>query len=322
MDSGLHISIQLTESCDLACRHCCTSSSPKVSTTLDPAYVLDILQQAKALDTSASALFTGGEVFYVRDLLYYAIACARELNLPYSINTNGSWTVDPAERIEVLRSILDIKRLTFSTDAYHKTAVPMGALGQTLREALDLGINTEIHYTYIQGDNFEDILAELDLTEPDLRARVDFSGVMPIGRGVHLDPSVFPEFEKREPCVAASTIMVRSTGAIFGCCGNSLYVPGQHDLRHGHVRATQLKDIVNARQTNLVLQAIRTVGARSLAEAAGVIDDNAMDQLMSKSPCGSCGLLLRERNKYKTRAAAERFQDQAQTLRALYYGEI
>jgi MoaA/NifB/PqqE/SkfB family radical SAM enzyme len=322
MDDSLHLGIQLTESCNLACRHCCTSSSPAVTTTLSSEYVRDLLQQAHDIDPTASVVFTGGEVFYVRDLLYYAIDVARELGLTYSINTNGSWAADPAERHDVLSSILDIHRLAFGADNYHGTAVPKRVVGIGLQEARKLGIEAMIRYTYAEGEDFEEVLVELGLHTPEERARVDFSGLMPVGRASRLDPGLFPVFPEREPCFAASTIMIRSTGGIYGCCGDSMYVPGKHDMRHGHVKTTALADVVAARETNIVLHALRTVGPRQLAASAGVISDRPSDEVFARSSCGSCHLLLQERNVSKARAAAAEFTDRVAVLRALHYGEV
>lgn len=322
MSEGFRVGIQLTESCNLACQHCCTTSSPKVTTTLDRGYVRDILHQVKDIDSSASVLFTGGEVFYVPDLLYYAIGLCRDLGLGYSLNTNATWAADQAERQRVLHSILDCQRIGFGTDIYHGTAVPRHIVGLAFTEALALGIEAIIRYTYTEGEDFEQVLSDLGLSTAEQRARVDFSGVMPVGRAVRLDPGVFPVFPEREPCGAASTIVIRSTGGIYGCCGDSMYVPGRHDLRHGHVKTTALKDVVEGRKTNLVLQTIRTVGARHLAAAAGVISDSPADEVFARSPCGSCHLLLQEKNKDKTRAAAEQLRDRVRALRALYYGEL
>ncbi|MDQ2873506.1 MAG: hypothetical protein M3Y33_01200 [Actinomycetota bacterium] len=293
-----------------------------MTTTLDREYLRDVLRQVKEIDPAAEVGFTGGEVFYVRELLYYAIGLVRDLGLTYSVTTNGSWGVDPAERQEVLHSILDVRKLGLSADVYHGTAVPRRAIGLALQEALELGIEAVIRYTYIEGEELEKVLKDLGLSTEDERSRVHFSGVMRVGRAVRLDPGVFPVFPEREPCLAASIVMIRSTGGIFGCCGESMYVRGQHDMRHGHVKRTPLKDVVEARKTNLVLQTIRTVGARPLAVAAGVIEDNPGDEAFARSPCGSCHLLLQEENKEKTRAAAEELRDRVGTLRALYYGEV
>ncbi|MBO3745254.1 radical SAM protein [Streptosporangiaceae bacterium NEAU-GS5] len=322
MFESLRVGVQLTESCNLACQHCSTFSSPKVTTTLDRGYVRDILQQVKQIDPDAEIGFTGGEVFYVRDLLYYAIGLVRELGLSYSVTTNGSWAMDPAERQEVLHSVLDAKKLGLSADIYHGTAVPRRAIGLALQEALELGIEAVIRYTYIEGEDFDKIVEELGLTTEEERARVHFSGVMRVGRAVRLDHSVFPMFPEREPCLAANIVMIRSTGGIFGCCGESMYVRGQHDLRFGHIRDTPLVDVMDNRDRNLVLQTIRTLGARPLAEAAGLVGDSDEEQVLGRSPCGSCHLLLQERNRDKTHAAAEELRDRVNALRALYYGEV
>lgn len=322
MFESLRVGMQLTESCNLACQHCSTNSSPKVTTKLDRGYVRDILQQVKDIDPQAEIGFTGGEVFYVRDLLYYAIGLVRELGLGYSITTNGTWAVDPAERQEVLHSILDVRKLGLSADIYHGTAVPRRAIGLALQEARALGLDAVLRYTYTEGEDLEQVLRDLGLSTEDERVRVHFSGVMKVGRAVRLDPSVFPMFPEREPCLAASIVMIRSTGGIYGCCGESMYVRGGHDLSFGNVKTTALKDVIDARNGNIVLQTIRTLGARPLAAAAGVISGSAGDEVFARSPCGSCHLLLQEKNKDRTRAAADELRDRVSTLRALYYGEV
>lgn len=322
MFEHLRVGVQLTESCDLACQHCSTNSSPKVTTRLDRGYLREVLQQVKELDPLAEVGFTGGEIFYVRDLLYYAIGLCRDLGLSYCLTTNGSWSVDPAERQQVLDSVLDTSRLGISADIYHGTAVPRRAVGRALQEALNLGIDAVIRYTFTEGEDFEQILTELGLGTDDERARVHWSGVMRVGRAVRLDPSVFPIFPEREPCLAASILMIRSTGGIFGCCGESMYVRGDHDMSFGHVKNTPLQDVLAARNGNIVLQTIRTLGARPLAVAAGVVGDSVNDEALSRSPCGSCHLILQERNKDQVRAAAETLRDRVNALRAVYYGEV
>ncbi len=322
MFENLRVGVQLTESCDLACQHCSTNSSPKVTTKLDRGYLKAVLEQVKEIDPLAEVGFTGGEVFYVRDLLYYAIGLVRDLGLAYSVTTNGTWSVDSTERQQVLHSILDVRKLGISADVYHATAVPRRAIGRALQEARELGIDAVIRYTYTEGEEFEEILKELGLGTDDERMRVHFSGVMRVGRATKLKPGVFPMFPEREPCLAASTLMIRSTGGIFGCCGESMYVRGPHDLRFGHVKNTPLKDAVDARSNSRVLQTIRTIGARQLAVQSGVIRDDPDDEVLARSPCGSCHLLLQEENKSKVNAAAERIRDQVDTLRALYYGEV
>jgi pyruvate-formate lyase-activating enzyme len=322
MFEHLRVGVQLTESCNLACQHCSTNSSPKVTTTLDRDFLRDVLYQVRDIDPSAEIGFTGGEVFYVRDLLYYAIALVRDLGLNYSVTTNGSWSVDSAERQQVLHSILDVRKLGLSADIYHGTAVPRRAIGLALQEARKLGIDAVIRYTFTQGEDHEQVLAEMGLGTEDERERVHFSGVMRVGRAVKLDHSLFPLFAEREPCLAANIVMIRSTGGIFGCCGESMYVRGQHDLRFGHVKSTALTDVLKARSENLVLQTIRTIGARPLAAAAGIVSDDAEDEVLARSPCGSCHLLLQEKNKDSVHAAAESLRNSVSTLRALYYGEV
>jgi organic radical activating enzyme len=322
VSTGIRIGIQLTESCDLACRHCATNSSPKVTSTLDRAYLFDLLSQLKEIDPNGLAAFTGGEVFYVRDLLYDAINMVRDLGLSYSVTTNGSWAVDSAERQEVLHSITDVDTLGLSADVYHATAVPKRTVGLALQEALHLGVRAVIRYTYVVGESFEKVHEELGLSTEEEKARVFFSGVQPVGRARRLDPLVFPIHPEEEPCRAASSIMIKSTGGLYGCCGESMYVRGSHDMSYGHSRSVSLRDVIATRKDNLILQAIRTVGPRKLAQISDIISDSPTDRLLANSPCGSCHLILQEANKEKVRSAAQQIQGHTRTLKALYYGEV
>src|SRR5262245_4948583 len=136
MSGSLRVAIQLAESGNLTCRHCATSASPKAPATLDRGHVRDVLQQAGRIDPDAEIVFTG-EVFRVRDLLGHAVGLARELGLRYSVTTGGSWAVDPAERKDVLHSILDVRELEITADAYHGPHVSRPAIGLAVREALE-----------------------------------------------------------------------------------------------------------------------------------------------------------------------------------------
>lgn len=326
MFETLKIGVQLTESCDLACGHCATNSSPRVKSTLDRAHLWGLLEQIREIDPEAEVGFTGGEVFYVRDLLYEAIDFTRKLGIAYSITTNGSWAVDPAERTAVLKSILDCRKIGLSSDIYHSNWVDKRVIGLAMQEALSLGIESVIRYTYVKGETPDEIYDALGIYDPALQTRVHFNGVMAIGRARRrqlVDQDVFPEHADREPCLAASVVTVKSTGAVYACCGESLYIPGEHALKLGQLPEDRLAAILAERERNVVVQAIRTVGARRLAREAGVIGSGRFDQALAKSPCGSCRLCLQdEDSRGATERAAVKLIPHVAALRALYYGEV
>ena len=323
MFSNMRLGVQLTEHCDLACRHCATSSSPRVTSKLDRGLLRDLLQELKAIDPGAEVGFTGGEVFRARDLLYYGIDLVRDLELRYSIVTNGSWAIDEDDRRKVLESILDVRRLGLSSDVYHRTAVPARAIGLAVREAVALGIEAAVRYTYVEGEDLEQVYADLGLDTAELRERVQFSAIMAIGRATRLSTDIFPTHSDQEPCLAASVITIRSTGDIVGCCGEAMYLPGPHDLHHGHLGSETLTDVIDARRSNNVLQALRTVGARQLAELAGLASDAPGDRVYVKSPCGSCRLLFRNQDsRDRTARTAAALCGRVNSLRALYFGEV
>jgi pyruvate-formate lyase-activating enzyme len=314
--------IELTRSCDLECLHCSTRSSPKVKSSLDPAVLRGVLQQISEVAPGGVVGLTGGEVFHVRDLLYEAIAMIRELGLRYAVITNGSWATDAAERRRVLVSILDATLLELSSDVYHAAVVPKHVIGQAFREALALGICAQIRYTYTSAESFSDVCDEMGLATEEERSLVQFNPVHPIGRGARLHPAELPPRPAAEPCLAASRITVHSSGRIYGCCGESAYVPGDHDLSYGDAGSVRLTEIIRGRDHDPVLQAIRTIGPQRLLQISAASHRRAGDEQRADSPCGACRILLRTENAAPVRAAAANIERRTRMLRAAFYGEV
>ena len=139
--------------CNLACRHCYSSSGPAAAVELEPAVVEQAIVDAAALGYRVVS-FSGGEPLLWRGL-ERALARARELGLRTTVTTNGFFTGDGrlarvADAIDVLAISLDgprelhdeirgtpraFARLEAGLDAVRASGVPFGFIHTLTRRS-------------------------------------------------------------------------------------------------------------------------------------------------------------------------------------------
>lgn len=139
--------------CNLACRHCYSSSGPAAALELEPAVVEQAITDAAALGYRVVS-FSGGEPLVWRGL-ERALARARELGLRTTVTTNGFFTGDGrlarvADAIDVLAISLDgprelhdeirgsrraFERLEAGLDAVRASGIPFGFIHTLTRRS-------------------------------------------------------------------------------------------------------------------------------------------------------------------------------------------
>ena len=321
----LRVGVQLTESCNAACAHCCTTSSPKSKNTFEWKKLKDVLDSIHEMRQDALVCFTGGEVFYERDLLFQAIEYVRKLGLRYSLTTNGYWGENLEEREEILNQVIDCTAIGFSSDVYHDVFISRQTVRATLDSALDKGIYSIIRYTLRADENELDVRQSFGLDKPESQENIRFNRLMALGRGVKLEEKFFPEYERGQPCMAASVPTIRANGDVLACCGESFYLDKPNPLNLGTFGTQSIKEILALRDSNLSLKAVRTVGPIEFLEMTEDKKIPMMDHdlVLRKSPCGACKLLFGSVERINsTNEAAEKYRNKINTLSALYYGEV
>ena len=113
----------LTERCNAVCTHCYMSSAEKCEKrTMTQSELLEIVN--KFPEDTKTVVFTGGEVYLVRDLLYFAIKAVHEKNpsIEIGVETNGIWLYNNPDKVqaefEELKSA-GVSFVRFSDDVFH-----------------------------------------------------------------------------------------------------------------------------------------------------------------------------------------------------------
>ena len=114
----------LTERCNAVCTHCYMSSAEKCEKrTMTQSELLEIVN--KFPEDTKTVVFTGGEVYLVRDLLYFAIKAVHEKNpnIEIGVETNGIWLYNNPDKVqaefEELKSA-GVSFVRFSDDVFHE----------------------------------------------------------------------------------------------------------------------------------------------------------------------------------------------------------
>lgn len=117
--------IILTERCNAKCSHCYMSNdNSQKSLSLTKLQIDDLFQ--KIPKETETIVFTGGEVFLEKDLLYYAIKKAREIgdNIEIGIETNGIvlYNCNEAQAREEFEKLktAGVSFVRFSDDSFHE----------------------------------------------------------------------------------------------------------------------------------------------------------------------------------------------------------
>ena len=314
-----HIGIQLTEACNATCGHCGTSSSPAVRHRFGKEFLSYVLAEVATLGRIEVG-FTGGEPLMEPDLLFHGIAETRRLGLTYGVTTNGFWGKAPKRRGEVLRAIKDCKSLGFSLDRFHADFINETAVLETVREADAEGIPVAVRYTLAANECEAEVAGRLLRAVP-ASVPIHFGPLMPVGRRKTLDAALFPLETSEIPCGAASVPTITASGAVYACCGESLYL-GDSPLMLGRLPEDRLTVITERRARSLDVMALRTLGPVRLAREVDGGRGN-FPAHFARTQCGSCQIL------FGTQQAINRSSTVLEDLRskivataALFYGEL
>ena len=117
VSAPVQVYIELTQKCNLMCKHCFTSASGAASEGISTQSWLGILDEMSSIGV-INARFTGGEPT-VRSDWYEILSYAKKLGFAVSLQTNGVYT-DAAETVKKIAG-LDIDQVTVSLDGIGRT---------------------------------------------------------------------------------------------------------------------------------------------------------------------------------------------------------
>ncbi|MDB4303490.1 radical SAM protein [Desulfosarcina sp.] len=316
-----NIAIQLTKGCNLRCAHCGTDSSPSVDCSFSIKDLELLFCKIEALNGKYRVGFTGGEPFYEEELFIKGVHLARKHKIGYGVTSNGSWAVDTEKRKRVLEFLDDSESLGLSCDKYHQKYIPAPVVGQVLKDAVDLGLKAAIRYTLDTTETEEDALKVLELSGTEYSKNVEFGELQYVGRAINLPSKNFP-VHPNGPCGAASVPIICSTGDVYACCGESINLSKECSLYLGNIFVKSLEYILHCHSTNMVIQAMRTYGPMNILGQIKIKDDKESNEILSRSPCGCCRLLLSTKSgQDKLNVWAKERMQHINIIKAYYYGE-
>lgn len=140
------LSIIMTQRCNAACEICCEECSPQKSATLTAGEIHTAIRQAAETDGIREICFTGGEPFLVPELLFEGLECAAGYGLKTSVYTNGFWGADESRARTWAKRMKDagVRKVSYSSDAWHQKYVPFSSLGTAMRSTREAGMENEL----------------------------------------------------------------------------------------------------------------------------------------------------------------------------------
>lgn len=175
---------ELTRKCNLVCKHCFVSSSPKGlygSNTEDLKKMIDDLVDCAVIDVR----FTGGEPT-VRDDWFEVLSYAKEKNLQISMNTNGVY--DDSDEVISRIASLNLNQVTISLDGNSRSHNYMRGNGnyeRTIESIIKMakaGIKVRTN-TVLTKLNYKEIPEIIEAIASYVH-EMNFFHMRPVGRGI------------------------------------------------------------------------------------------------------------------------------------------
>lgn len=288
------IGIALTRKCSAACRMCCFECSPERNETLSKQEIYDIIDQAKEIEGISRIGFSGGEATLYPDLLFGALAKAKEVGMTTSLTSNGFWGEDATKCRRILNAFhsVDLNSLTVSIDQYHLEYVPLQSIVNIIRCSRDVGIPL----TLAVGDSLEgmravDILQKLG--SDAYTTNIILYPFMPVGRGGSIpDPSIhFLPYDPAWECRNSNHLAILYDGSVYPCCSQAVY--GSF-LSVGNIREHSLSDIVDSYAGKCIFSTLRRRGLDWFVKLAKETFGMELPEQYN-SPCHLCNRLFTDK---------------------------
>lgn len=289
------IGIALTRKCNAACRMCCFECGMDREETLTEQEIYDIIDQAKEIEGISRIGFSGGEAMLYPDLLFGALARAKESGMTTSLTSNGFWGTDNNRCRRVLHAFrsVGLSSLTVSVDHYHMEYIPLQAIINIIRNNRDIGVPL----TLAVGDSLEGMRATEILQKLEADAyttNLILYPFMPVGRGCEIpdDRVYYMPYDSAWKCHNNNHLAVLYDGSVYPCCSQAVY---GSCLSAGNIRDHSLRDIIEHYSGKCIFSALRRRGLDWFFKLATEQFGMKMPQQYN-SPCHLCNRLFTDKS--------------------------
>jgi MoaA/NifB/PqqE/SkfB family radical SAM enzyme len=142
---GVHF--LLSYKCDLECDHCFVWGKPTAKSAFHIEQIMDILQEAKKLDTVTYVSIEGGEPFLYYPVMVRTVREAVKLGLHVEVLSNCYWATCQEDAEEWLIPMAEAKEsveLSLSSDLYHGESWEIVEVKNAVKAAKKLGLKVGI----------------------------------------------------------------------------------------------------------------------------------------------------------------------------------
>lgn len=185
--SPAHASIELTDYCNIACRHCYRDSSPARSHFIDTEKLLGWLHELRQMGLTGVEL-TGGEPTAHPDFARILERCVQLVPLTGIISNGTLWTdelVDLAARyIDRIYLQIDLDGPTAESHDFLRGAGVFAKATDAVRRLAAKGVRVRVAMS-VHGRNAHEIMATAKLARSLGAHWFGFAPVMQLGRGAH-----------------------------------------------------------------------------------------------------------------------------------------
>jgi MoaA/NifB/PqqE/SkfB family radical SAM enzyme len=293
----LTVSLFLTRRCTSRCRHCGAWAVRSAEHDFTKDDVTRFIEEIGRTPAVGAVGLSGGEVFVVKELFDLGVDELRRVGLPFTFVTNAWWAKDEDIAREVLSRYVGTLGMGLSADSFHREFIPTARVVNAARAAESLGIPYVVRATMRAGEQKEEIEKSLvDARLPD-PGKIAFAPLMYIGKArSEIDSDEFPDDNPSRPCLSLRTPFIFPNGDVYACCGEAANIDGDHPLLLGNLSETSMAKLVAKYETDPILKAIYTVGPRALYKEKGASPKDLREELLLRSPCGTCRLLFERNN--------------------------
>ena len=289
----LTVSFFLTRRCTSRCRHCGAWYAKSAPEDFTKEVLGRFIAEVGATPGIEAVGFSGGEVFVVKDVFDFAVDEVRRLGLPFTFVTNASWAKTEKVAADRLSRYVGTLGMGLSADSFHQEFIPADRVANAAKAAETLGIPYVVRATMRTSDSREEIergLLAAGLPDPK---KIAYAPVMFLGMAREkIDPAEFPDNNPSGPCLSLRTPFIFPTGDVAACCGEGGDIEGMHPLFLGNLNESSLAELVKKYETDPVLKDIYTIGPLALWKKSGRTPQSLRDELLLRSPCGTCRLLF------------------------------
>lgn len=292
----------LTYKCTITCPHCVVEAGPhrkEEMKTSDATKWIEQVNKYREGHVLGLAL-TGGEPFYDVAKLAKISEFCQEKGFIVSVVTNAFWASTKDGALKTIQKLPAVHMISFSTDVYHKRAIPVENVKNGILAAKNEG---RLYNIAVCTDNLEDVgFKEIisDLTDFGEKDNIRIAITFPVGRAKKYSAN-FNYKTGPEPtsggCVMASYPVIFPDGNVLACIGPVISLPNTHPLFLGNLRHESLEQILERAETNTFLHTIRVWGPEKLVS---ILKENGFEDLLPKeyvqdSICDACFKLLSDK---------------------------